>query len=134
MNITQDEATYLFLMSRLIERIGDHAVKISRNIPILIDKKVDARIIKMIASASDNSLKIFTSTMDSWSKRDINSANENIESIKELVSLCEKINNTALNIKDISSVPISYIAESIRRTGEYSTDISELLLNYLIRE
>ena len=88
----------------------------------------------MITSASDNSLKIFTSTMDSWSKRDINSANENIESIKELVSLCEKINNTALNIKDISSVPISYIAESIRRTGEYSTDISELLLNYLIRK
>ena len=88
----------------------------------------------MITSASDNSLKIFTSTMDAWNNRDIGEANENIELIKELVLLCEKINNNALNIKDISSVPIGYIAESIRRTGEYSTDISELLLNYLVRE
>ena len=30
------------------------------------------------------------------------------------------------------SLALSYIIESIRRTGEYSADISELIINYLI--
>ena len=134
MNITQDEATYLFLMSRLIERIGDHGVKIAKNVPVLIDKKVNAEMIEMIASASNNSLKILTSAIDAWSNKDIKGANENIESIKNLVSSCEEINNNALNVKGMSSISTGYIAESIRRTGEYSADISELLLNHLVKE
>ena len=134
MKVTGEEATYLFLISRLVERIGDHAVKIAKNVRLLVENPPPGEITEMIAQASDKSLEIFSSTMDALTARDMKAANKNIEAINDLVLLCEKINNEALNINDVSSIYISYIAESIRRTGEYSADISELLLNYLVKE
>jgi len=134
MNITQDRATYLFLISRLIERIGDHAVKIAKNVQHLSDKRMDHEILEMIQAASSLSLKIFKDTMDAWSNRDMKAANKNIESINELSSYCEKIYDLSLNKKGSYSLPLGYISESIRRTGEYSTDISELLINYMVNE
>jgi hypothetical protein len=47
---------------------------------------------------------------------------------------CKKINDCALNLNGISSMGVSYIAESIRRSGEYAGDSSELLIDYLVNE
>lgn len=122
------------LISRIIERIGDHAVRIAENSLTLVDEKVDEEIIKSIVSASKIALETFTKSIDTWVKRDIQTANENIESIPKLLSKCEKIINRELDVKGASSLEISYIAESIRRTGEYAGDISELVINQLISE
>ena len=46
----------------------------------------------------------------------------------------EEINNEALQIKGRSSISLGYIAESIKRTGEYAGDIAELVINHLVNE
>ncbi|NYT14279.1 MAG: phosphate uptake regulator PhoU, partial [Candidatus Methanofastidiosa archaeon] len=74
---------------------------------------------------------IFSKSLDSHFKKNIKKANENIDAVEKLVEKCEEINNKALNL-GIEAVPVVYIVESIRRTGEYSGDISELTINYLI--
>lgn len=132
MEVKQEEATFYFLICRLLERIGDHAVKIANNISMIIDKKVDDTIIKKIANASNMALSILTDSINAWVQMDIKMANKNINSIKNLVSNCEEINDIALQIKGKSYISLSYIAESIRRTGEYSGDISELVINYRV--
>jgi phosphate uptake regulator len=133
MNINHNEATYLFLLSRLLERIGDHAVKISKEVILIFDEKIDPQIIEMINFASGNSLEILEDTITAWEKKDVKAANKNVDSVIDLASYCKEINDAASSLNGVS-YRVSYIAESIRRSGEYAGDISELLIDYLVNE
>ncbi|MCD6222066.1 MAG: phosphate uptake regulator PhoU, partial [Thermoplasmata archaeon] len=83
---------------------------------------------------SNHALKIFDKSIESFTERNMKLANKNIDSLTKLVSLCEKINTLALQQKGAIAISIGYIAESIRRTGEYASDISECMINHLISE
>ena len=81
MNITIGMASTCFLISRIIERIGDHVVRIAQNIPNLIDSNLDRKIIDKILTASTLSLDIFNKSISSFFKKDIKASNETIESV-----------------------------------------------------
>ncbi|NMC76577.1 MAG: AbrB/MazE/SpoVT family DNA-binding domain-containing protein [Candidatus Methanofastidiosa archaeon] len=130
MGISQEEASYYFLISRILERIGDHASILGENVLKAIGK-LNPEILKELESASNMALEIFYKSLESHFKRNMKKANENIDAVEKLVEKCEQINNKALNL-GIEAVPLVYMVESIRRTGEYSGDISELTINYLI--
>jgi phosphate uptake regulator len=132
MGVMQNSATYYFSTSRILERIGDHAVIIASKVPILIDKRLDDKVIKNIVSASELALTNLSNSIEAWNKRDIKSANHNIESVKALTSYCERINDAAMGIRGEAAIALSYVSESLRRTGEYAGDLSELLINQLI--
>jgi phosphate uptake regulator len=134
MNIPIGMASTGFLISRIIERIGDHVVRIAQNVPNLIENNLDRKIIDKICTASSLSLDIFNKSISSFFKKDINASNETMESVVKLESLCEEINTLALQQKGIVAVSIGYIVESIRRIGEYAEDISENVINYLVGE
>jgi phosphate uptake regulator len=138
MDISPEIASHYFLVSRLIERIGDHYVRMAENIGNLIHEKIDDRTYKrfvdVITPASDLALEIFDKSIKSYIKKDIKSANKTIESIKGLTTRCEKIRDLTMKQKGIVALSMGYIEESIRRIGEYSGDLSEYVINYLIRE
>ena len=134
MGITTGMIANYFLISRIIERIGDHAVRIAKNVLNLIEEKIDEDIIDTITSASNFALEIFNKSIDSFIKKDMDASNKNIESLTKLVSHCEEINTLALRQKGKTAISVSYIIESIRRTGEYAGDLSEYVINYLIGE
>jgi hypothetical protein len=108
------------------------------NISNLIQEKIDERTYKRfvdaITPASDLALEIFDNSIKSFIRKDLKSANKTIESIKGLTTKCEKINDIAMKQKGIIALSMGYIEESIRRIGEYSGDLSEFVINYLIRE
>ena len=85
-------------------------------------------------SASTLALGVFNGSINSFFGKDIASSNKNMNSIKELRYLCEKINNLALKQEGEMAISMSYVMESIRRIGEYAEDISETVINYLIYE
>lgn len=134
MNITVEEATTSFLISRRLERIGDHVVKIAENSLEVIDKKLDKKIIDEIEKASEFSLKLLNQSVGAYTKKDISEANENIEKLKQLDKLCENVKKVGLKQDSIISLPIGYIVESIGRIGEYGEDISEHVINQYISE
>ncbi|MFH1055007.1 MAG: phosphate uptake regulator PhoU [Candidatus Altiarchaeota archaeon] len=134
MGVTVRMATDYFLMSRIMERIGDHAVRIAKNIQNVTGKDVDRKIISNIKSASGLSLNIFSNSIKSFFEKDAKASNTNIEAVKELESLCEKINTQALKQSGEVAVSIGYIAESIRRVGEYSSNISENVIDHIVAE
>lgn len=134
MNVDTEDAIYYFLVSRIMERIGDHAVIIARSVRILIDQGVAGRVVDSISKASDMALKILRDSTDAGVRRDIMAAHRTVESVRELLLLCERIRKDALTVKGALSAAVSHIAESIRRTGEYAGDLSELLINRLIPE
>jgi phosphate uptake regulator len=132
MGTTIEKATTSYLISRIIERIGDHAIRIAQYVISISDKKIDQKIIEKINSASSLAIDIFNKSINSFSKKDIKAANDNIETVKKLVKECEGINNLIIKQNPSLTISLGYIVESIRRIGEYSEDISETVINHLI--
>jgi len=131
MNITINLSSTYFTISRIIERIGDHIVKIAENVQNLQDLQTESIIIEKIKDSSQLSLNIFANSIYSFFRKDIKSSNKNIDSVQDLEALCEEIDTLALQEKGIIAVSVGYIVESIRRIGEYAEDISENVINYL---
>lgn len=131
-DITISMASTCFLISRIIERIGDHIVRIAQNVQKLINCNLNNQTINYIFSTSNLSLDIFNKSMESFFKKDIKASNETIESVEKLELLCEEINAIALKQKGNIAIHVGYVAESIRRIGEYAEDISENVINYLL--
>lgn len=134
MGITMELTSAYYLISRIIERIGDHVVRISDNIINLIEKNLDNQIIDKIKSASELALAIVNKSIGSFFRKDILASNKNIEETNIIESCCEKISELALKQKGNIAISIGYIVESIRRIAEYAEDISETSINYLVWE
>ncbi len=108
MGITPGTAVHYFVISRIIERIGDHAERIVDHAQAILAKDLDPAIIGKIAKASEISVGIFDRSIVSFFNNDMKKSHRNIESVKALEALCE--------------------------AGEYAADISENVINYLVEE
>jgi len=134
MGITSGTAVHYFVISRIIERIGDHAERIVDNAQAILTKDIDPAIIEKIAKASELSVGIFDRSIVSFFNNDMKKSNKNIESVQVLESLCGEINNLVLQQETPDAIALGYITESLRRSGEYAADISENVINYLVEE
>jgi len=134
MGITIGTSTTAYLISRIVERIGDHVNRIAEEAQVLYEKKIDEDLIKKIESASRQSLSLLNNSIGSFSKKEMKSANDTIEKAKGLKKICEEIDTLALNKKGQTAIAIGYIVESIRRIGDYSQDIAECVINHLVGE
>jgi phosphate uptake regulator len=133
MNIKPGMVINYFLISRFIERIGDHAVYIIKNIQNLDDIKLDKKIVNLIESADRYTIEIFDKSIESLFKKKIQLANDSIKSVPKIVDLCKKINTEAISKRGLQAISLGYIVESIRRTGVYSGDIAESVINHIVR-
>ena len=129
LGITLEDASNYKFISRFLERIADHAVKIARNVLLIDYQKIDKELYKNIMNASRISLDLLNMSLDAWLQNSLTLANETIESTKKLIKACNFIK---INPNSEYLVEIGFIIESIRRTGEYSSDISEIIINNLI--
>jgi phosphate uptake regulator len=130
--IDPEEANFYYFISRIIERVGDHATNIAKNIPKIIDSSLDEKIIKKIKEAGQFALNLFSQSIKIWNENNMEKAHTTIESMGKLDSLCDEINSIAINIEGEVAIAIGYIVESIRRTGDYSINICEMTINHLV--
>ncbi len=131
MGLTLEQANHFQQISRFLERVGDHAVRIAKNMLLIDYRKIEKNLVKNILNVSKLSLDLLDKSLDAWLQKSISLANENIEAIKDLISISEKISLDTTNSAELS-IAIGYIIESIRRTGEYAGDISEIIINNLV--
>jgi hypothetical protein len=134
MEVSVGMAMYYYIISRIIERIGDHAVRIAENSQPIMDVNLDPKIVTALKKASVLSMNVFDKSIISFFNADIREAHKTIESVSALENICGDINNLALKQETVTAISIGYIAESIRRAGEYSADISENVINYIVEE
>ena len=134
MNITNGTASTSFLISRIIERICDHIIGVAKNSSDIMKNEIDDKIIENIINACNQSLDLFSRSINSYFRKDIKNSNEIIESVAKLEDLCKKINTMVLQKKGSIAISVGYIVESIKRIGEYSQDISETAINFIIGE
>lgn len=134
MGITVGTATTAYLISRILERIGDHTNRIANYVILLMGENLDEDIIQKLEHASNQSLILLNKSVGAFTKKELKQANETIDLSEKLDSVCEEIDKLALKQKPPVAISLGYIVESIRRIGEYAEDISETVINHLIGE
>jgi phosphate uptake regulator len=134
MKVTTGTATTAYLISRILERIGDHVNRIADYVILLLNDNINEEIISKLEFASKQSINLVNKSIGSFTKKEIKEANETIELSEKLESICEEIDKMALKQQTPIAISLGYIVESIRRIGEYAEDISETVINHLIGE
>jgi phosphate uptake regulator len=141
MNVTLEDAHHYFLISKQLERIGDHARLIAKQVLNFLEDDLTSEIKEKIKIASRDSMKILSDCLIAWESKTrkktpnkaIKLANESIENNRVLKDTCESITKVRSNDPSIY-IPVNYIAESLRRTGDYAVNIAEIVIDNLIIE
>ncbi len=120
------------VVSRIIERIADHAVRIATNAVVLADHPLEPEIGDRLREASAFSLGVFDRAVTSFFSHDMALANRTIEEVRQAEALCEAVHTLALSQPAGPAVALGYIAESVRRLGEYAGDIAETVINDVV--
>ncbi|MCW4017756.1 MAG: phosphate uptake regulator PhoU [Candidatus Bathyarchaeota archaeon] len=116
------------LIAKAVERTADHATKIAEKV-ILLKTPVNEELLQKIEILSNLAISMFESSVEALFKRDYNLA----ESVIEKLGQAHKLEREAvISVKDASIEEVANLRlaiESVRRTAEYASDISEVVLN-----
>lgn len=125
---SQKECLGYRLIAKAVERTADHATKIAEN-TLLLKDPVNEEILERISQLSGLAISMFECSMEALFKHDFNLA----ETVIEKLSLVHKLEKEAVlstqTIKNEEIVNLRLLIESVRRTAEYASDISEVVLN-----
>ncbi|MBP7119693.1 MAG: PhoU domain-containing protein [Methanolinea sp.] len=134
MGVASSAVVNTYLISRIIERIGDHAVRFVEEAGRLPGGRIDPAAIESIRNATTHAMTIFDRSIFSFFKADIRESHANIEQVKALEEECKVIFSHSLEENPEIAVPLRNIVASIRRAGEYAGDISENVINMLVED
>jgi phosphate uptake regulator len=134
MGVATNKVVNTYVISRIIERIGDHAVRIAENTIKIGDITIGEEISAEIRKASIIAMSLFDKSIVSFFTMDLKAANRNIEQVEKFEETCENINRLIMKEDPGHAIWLRSIVESVRRSGEYAGDISESIINYLIEE
>lgn len=129
--VSSEKSLNLMLISKIIERIGDHATKIAESVQLLDGMNIDDKIVKEIANESDISLEILDKSMNAFFSENLDEANEAIDLSEKLGRVSDVLMKKIREQESDVVVSLASIIESVRRTGLYATDISEIAINYI---
>lgn len=119
------------LVSKNVERVGDHAFSIAENV-IDMENPVDEKALKMLKEINSLSSSVFEKAIDSLFKEDYELAEEVIQETQGVYELEEKVNKYIAKEDPAEDIKIRLILESVRRIAEYGSDIAEIVLNLTI--
>ena len=116
------------LIAKAVERTADHATKIAEN-TLCLKEQVNEELLEKISELSGLAISMFENAMDALFRRDFNLAETVIEKIGQVHKLEKEAVLSSQNVKTEEVVNLRLLIESVRRTAEYASDISEVVLN-----
>jgi phosphate uptake regulator len=116
------------LIGKAVERTADHATKIAEN-TLLLKEQISEDLQQKVDQLSGLANSMFENSMDALFRHDFNLAESVIEKLNQVHKL-EKETVICLQTAKIEEVVnLRLVIESVRRTAEYASDISEVVLN-----
>ena len=134
MNLTLPRAASYYTMSRIVERIGDHAVRIAENVPVLLSVKLEKGLLQDLKEASSMALDLLRKSTEAFFADDMEAAHATLAAVAALEERCSRITHRAAPFRGETAVGLGNIIGSIQRIGEYSADICENTINHLVAE
>jgi phosphate uptake regulator len=122
------------IVAKSVERSADHAARVAQN-SLAIQRKLDAPLLKDVAVLSKTSSNMMQTALRALFSADYELAERVLtekEKVSELESkLVERILKEKLPASELSALRL--ISESLRRIGEYATDVAEVVLNLTVQ-
>ncbi len=123
------EITRSSIASRALERIGDHALLIAKNLDVLMVEPGTSEIILEVVSIGREANNRVSSAVVNIQNKDMILANKCINDSELLVERIEVFSRNSAMLDQNASVAASVISGSLRRIAEYAMDLSELAIN-----
>ena len=122
------------ILVKCIERMGDHAVLIARDV-LEFDKKIDPEAIAILQDMNTFALSVLDDACLALFKDDYHQAEATIIKAAQISEFDKKLHKITNGIWDSEIVfRTREIAANIRRIAEYSVDIAEIVLNLNIEK
>jgi phosphate uptake regulator len=121
-------STYL-LASRVLERIADHAVRISQTVELLGRESTPERILQELERMAQRAATGLSDTLDSLDRRDIAKANAVIDAAEQFTREREHVLRELASKKGRLAVGLAYVLESLERSAFYASDLAEIAIN-----
>jgi len=134
MKITPGTASAYYILSRIIERIGDHGVRIAENAGKLMDRRLETSEKDSLKEAMDIALDLFSRSIDAFYAVDLEASHRIIGMTAPLEARCADMAVKAQHHKGEIATSLVSIISSIRRIGEYTEDICENTINHIVAE
>ena len=115
---------------KCVERIADHAALIAKKIKYL-DSQIDKKILREIKNLSEESLNVFENSIAALSKRDYVMAEKVASDVSKVIEQEKKQMDSLRPSKNTAIIKL--VLEDIRRTAEYSRDVSEVVMDETIQ-
>jgi len=125
---SQRECLGYRLIAKSVERTADHATKMAEN-TLLLNEPVDEALLENINRLSSLAISMFENAMEALFKRDFNLAESVIEKLRQVQELEKQAVLSTQKVESEEIVNLRLLIESVRRTAEYASDISEIVLN-----
>ncbi len=123
------------IITKSVERSADHAARVASSV-LLLREPISAGLLKEANSLSQLSTKLMDTALRALFADDYQLA-ESVLLDRERVSsleskLVERLLREKMPATDLSSTRL--ISESLRRIGEYATDVAEVVLNLTVQK
>ncbi len=123
------------LAVKSVERVGDHAAAVAELVSSVRGGAAE-KAMKEVEKMSESSVKAFGDSVSALLRLDTRLANEAIGLTRKVIEFEEKISRELLAPRmdpdTVSSIRL--ILESIRRVGEYGSDIAEIAVDLTVKE
>lgn len=123
------EALNFFLVARAIERMGDHASKICRNIRVLPDEQVPAAVLTSILAQADAIRRVWDDAFTALKRNEFDLASKAVDHGKTLGRWRAELGNLVGDLDGDIVGPLTLIGDSVDRTRGYAIDIAETAMN-----
>jgi phosphate uptake regulator len=123
------------IITKSVERSADHAVRIAEN-SLGVHRKLETPILKETSALSQISADMMENALRALFSGDYALAEAVLIDKEKLPSLesklVERLLKERMPASDLSSLRL--ISESLRRIGEYATDVAEVVLNLTVQK
>jgi hypothetical protein len=123
----------LTTVARILERLGDHAERISRQAIEQAEEPKDAVQGKAMRSISDRSMEILSRSISAFFLHDVTAANLVIDQARDLVKEGEDLLPKLMGGGGKGTMSRTAVMNSLERTIMYATDIAEIAINDAMR-
>jgi len=129
LDLTLPECSTYLLASRILERIADHAVRISNTVEMLGPEPTPEKILQELDRLATRAATCLSDALDSLDRRDIPKANAVIDAAHQLTRERDHILRELASKRGRLAVAVAYVLESLERSAFYATDLAEIAIN-----
>lgn len=134
LNVRPAEALNLFLAARSLERMGDHAAKMCKNIVELEGDKVPAAVLASLADQADVVRKIWDDAFASLKRPDFDQASAAADRGEAAAAWRAKFPDLTKGLTHETVGPLTLIADSLDRIRGYAIDLAETAMNQTFQQ